>query len=78
MGRLSRGITTTISIMTKKEMLHTQATEHKEVVSIIVSNVAKRNWKKDELTKQLDRLYMMGTRHGWESANEYIKEHFTG
>ena len=78
MGRLSRGITTTNSIMTKKEMLHTQATEHKEVVSINVSNVAKRNWKKDELTKQLDRLYMMATRHGWESANEYIKEHFTG
>ncbi len=76
MGRSSRGITDTT--MTKKEMLHTQATEHKEVVDLIVSNVAERLWKKDELTKHLDRLYMMGTRHGWESANEYIKEHFTG
>ena len=76
MGGLSRGITNTT--MTKEEMLRTQATEHKEVVDLVVSNVAKRNWKKDELTKHLDRLYMMGTRHGWESANEYIKEHFAG
>jgi hypothetical protein len=75
-GRSSRGITDTT--MTKKEMLQTQATEHKELADLIVSNVAERLWKKDELTKQLDRLYMMGTRHGWESANEYIKEHFTG
>ena len=59
-------------------MLLNQATEHKEVTDLIVSNVAQRNWKKDELTKHLDHLYMMGTRHGWESANEYIKEHFAG
>ncbi len=76
MGRSSRGITDTT--MTKKEMLHTQATEHKEVIDLIVANVAGRNWNKEELTHRLDRLYMMGTRHGWEAANEYIKEHFTG
>ena len=64
--------------MTKEEMLLNQAKEHKELADLIVSNVAERLWKKDELTKHLDRLYMMGTRHGWESANEYIKEHFAG
>lgn len=76
MGRSSGGITNTT--MTKEEMLLNQAKEHKELADLIVSNVAERLWKKDELTKHLDRLYMMGTRHGWESANEYIKEHFTG
>jgi hypothetical protein len=75
-GGLSRGVINTT--MTKEEMLLNQATEHKEVADLIISNVAKRNWKKGDLVKHLDRLYMMGTRHGWESAGRYLDEQNTG
>lgn len=58
--------------MTKQQLLSKQAAECKEVSDVILDNVSERRWKKNELSTHLDCLYMMGTRHGWEAANEYI------
>ncbi len=54
--------------MTLDKLQSRQATEHQKRADEIVENVANRKWTKDVLAKRLDALYMMGMRHGWESA----------
>jgi 5-methylcytosine-specific restriction endonuclease McrBC regulatory subunit McrC len=59
---------TQIIKMTLDKLQSRQATEHQKRADEIVKNVADRKWSKDTLAKNLDSLYMMGMRHGWESA----------
>ena len=54
--------------MTLDKLQSRQATEHQKRADEIVKNVADRKWSKDTLAKHLDSLYMMGMRHGGESA----------
>ena len=46
-----------------KQRKPNNATEHADLVKEIVSNVADRNWSKQQLEVALDRLYLMGYRH---------------
>jgi hypothetical protein len=55
--------------MTLDKLQSRQATEHQKLSDEIVENVADRKWTKDTLAKNLDALYMMGIRHGWEAAS---------
>ena len=54
--------------MTLDKLKSRQATEHQKRADDIIKNVANRKWPKATLTKNLDALYMMGMRHGWEAA----------
>ena len=54
--------------MTLPDLQSRQATEHQKHATKIIKNVANRKWSKDVLAKNLDSLYLMGMRHGWEAA----------
>ncbi len=54
--------------MTLSKLQSRQATEHQKRANEIIENVANREWAKDTLAKNLDALYLMGMRHGWEAA----------
>ena len=54
--------------MTLEKLQSRQATEHQKRANEIIENVANREWAKDTLAKNLDALYLMGMRHGWEAA----------
>jgi len=54
--------------MTLSKLQSRQATEHRKRADEIIENVANREWAKDTLAKNLDALYLMGMRHGWEAA----------
>ncbi len=54
--------------MTLEKLQSRQATEHQKRANEIIKNVANRKWSKDTLAKNLDALYLMGMRHGWEAA----------
>ncbi len=55
--------------MSLSKMQSRQATEHQKRSAEIVKNVVDHKWSKDTLAKNLDALYMMGMRHGWEGAH---------
>ena len=60
--------------MTLPKLQSRQATEHRKRADEIVKNVANRLWSKDVLAKNLDALYLMGMRHGWEAAPLFSPE----
>mgnify|MGYP003628295397 CR=1 FL=1 len=60
--------------MTLPKLQSRQAKEHQKHATKIIKNVANRKWSKDVLAKNLDSLYLMGMRHGWEAAPLFSPE----
>lgn len=50
--------------MNAKDLTLKQATELSDLQEHIITNVAERKWNKEQLHKELDKLYILGITHG--------------
>jgi len=50
--------------MNAKDLTLKQATELSDLQELIITNVAERKWNKEQLHKELDKLYILGITHG--------------
>jgi len=52
-----------------KDLTMRQATELSDLQEHIIKNVAERKWNKDQLSDEIDKLYLLGLKHGNELAS---------